>query len=54
MVLQDTTTIFNVHNNPIKVDHQIFYLIKWNQRKHLIVESLLPNLMNHHYKGEVW
>ena len=47
------TIIYNVYNNPIKVDHQIFYSIKINQqKKHLILECLLPNPMNHHHKGE--
>ena len=46
--------ILVLYNNTRKVDHQIFYLTKWNQKKHLILECLLTNPMNHHHKGEVW
>ena len=42
-----------MYNDHIKADHQIFYLIKWNRQKHLMLECLLPNPMNHHHKGKV-
>ena len=42
------------NNNPLKLCNQIFYLIKWNQQKHLILECLLPNPINHQHKEKVW
>ena len=42
-----------IYNNPIKVDHQIIYMINLNQQKHLLLKCLLPNPMNYYYEGEV-
>ena len=38
----------------MKVDHQIFYLIKYIQEMHLILKCLSLSQMNRHRKEEVW
>ena len=38
----------------MKVDHQIFYLIKYIQEMHLILKCLLLSQMNRDRKEEVW
>ena len=41
-----------IEKKSIKVEHQIFYLIKYIQEMHLILECLSLSQMNRHRKEE--